>query len=175
MSYMVQKVKSFEGMEGKGFNAELVRDGKPVAFVIDEGNGGCYYFRWYDRGAVTVDVPWVDYKGNPVVVRCTPEEAAMHEEIRGKMWESEFLDGQKQMDLDMFVGELVDAHENAKRFKRLAKAKTLFRYVGEPEGAWHVLKAPFSKRVKDFIVSTCMKDGKTLESIYNETIGQVAV
>lgn len=174
MSYTVRKVKSFEGMEGLGFNAELVRDGKPVAFVIDEGNGGCFNFRWYDHSATMVEVPWVDYKGNPVVIRCTPEEAALHEAIRGKTWESEFSEGSKQMDLDMFVGGLVDEHENDKRFRRLAKTKTLYRVAGQADGVWNVLKAPFSKRIRDYIVADCAKAGKVLESIYNETIGQVA-
>lgn len=45
-NYEVKNVKTFRGMEGQGFNATLYRDGKRVAFVIDEGCGGCLLFEW---------------------------------------------------------------------------------------------------------------------------------
>lgn len=42
----VKNVKSFVGMEGHGFNCSLYIDGKKVAFVIDEANGGEFHYQW---------------------------------------------------------------------------------------------------------------------------------
>lgn len=46
MKFSVNGVKSFIGTEGHGFNANLLADGKKVAFVIDSANGGCYDWHW---------------------------------------------------------------------------------------------------------------------------------
>ena len=42
--YSVAKVKSFRGTDGYGFNADLMKDGRKIAFVIDEGCGGCLHY-----------------------------------------------------------------------------------------------------------------------------------
>lgn len=49
MNLTVRKVKTFRGMEGVGYNAELCADDKPVALVIDHGDGGCVVFEWRDH------------------------------------------------------------------------------------------------------------------------------
>lgn len=49
--YSVKGVKNFRGNEGYGFNATLYKDGKAIAFVIDDANGGCYSYEWKDKDA----------------------------------------------------------------------------------------------------------------------------
>lgn len=49
--YTVKGVKSFRGNEGYGFNATLYKDGKAIAFVYDDANGGCYMYEWKDKAA----------------------------------------------------------------------------------------------------------------------------
>lgn len=44
--YTVSKVKFFRARNGEGFNATLLCNGKPVAEVDDEGNGGCLRWLW---------------------------------------------------------------------------------------------------------------------------------
>ena len=44
--YSIKNLKSFMGMEGYGFNVNLYRGKKKVAFVIDEGNGGMINIDW---------------------------------------------------------------------------------------------------------------------------------
>lgn len=51
--YTVKGVKSFRGNEGYGFNATLYKDGKAIAFVYDDANGGCYSYEWKDKDAIT--------------------------------------------------------------------------------------------------------------------------
>lgn len=50
--YTVKGVKSFRGNEGYGFNATLYKDGKAIAFVYDDANGGCYSYEWKDESAI---------------------------------------------------------------------------------------------------------------------------
>lgn len=56
--YAVKGVKTFRGNEGYGFNATLYKDGKAIAFVIDDANGGCYSYEWKDDAE---RVPFVEY------------------------------------------------------------------------------------------------------------------
>jgi len=49
MNYEAKGIKTFRGMEGEGYNADLYRDGKKVAFVIDDATGGMLDVEWLDR------------------------------------------------------------------------------------------------------------------------------
>ena len=49
MKYELKAVKTFRGMEGQGFNANLYRDGKKVALVMDSAHGGCYDYEWTSK------------------------------------------------------------------------------------------------------------------------------
>ena len=46
--YSVRNVKCFRGMEGEGFNATFYRDGRRIAFVIDDASGGEIHIQWTD-------------------------------------------------------------------------------------------------------------------------------
>lgn len=190
MSYEVRAVKGFMGEDCPGYNATLFRDGKKVAFVICHGNGGEDTVEWEDAGKVKmvdgkivtvgaaprVEVPTTDYKGEPMTMRCTPEEAMLLEFLKGKTMDCGEGLGTLEMTIPLFVSSLVDDYENAKRtqarIKRACKAKTLFRVKGDKNGLYREVSMPFSKRVKDFIVG---KYGDQVEVIENERLGQVAV
>lgn len=170
MSYEVKNLKTFMGMDCPGYNATIYRDGVKVAFVIEEGNGGPLNIRWADEAAGRVDIPWFNYKDEPMTYRATKEEALMMESIRGQTWD---CNGKMiQKDLDIYIGELVNEMENTKRFKRICKTKTLFRLKGDSKEEWRTFNVPFSKRLKDHMVT---KYGNKIEEILNETFGQVAV
>lgn len=46
--YTVGKIKTFNGMEGRGFNAVIYFDGKRIAEAIDDASGGPLYLRFDD-------------------------------------------------------------------------------------------------------------------------------
>ncbi|MGF6641741.1 hypothetical protein [Paraburkholderia sp. MM6662-R1] len=75
-TYSVSKVKTFNGREGLGFNATLLRNGAPVAAVMDDAHGGPSRFSWLDSRKVPVEFPALDHKDQPVTMRGTPEEGA---------------------------------------------------------------------------------------------------
>lgn len=93
--YSVKGVKSFRGNEGYGFNATLYKDGKAIAFVYDDANGGCYSYEWKDKDAV----------------------APLEELAKQKYPDMKF----EQM--DAFVGSLVDDVLLAKDAAKLVKGK----------------------------------------------------
>lgn len=49
MSYTVKNVKTFRGKERDGFNTDLYRDDKKVAFVINDGSGGRFAYRFVNE------------------------------------------------------------------------------------------------------------------------------
>jgi hypothetical protein len=175
MDYTLKGIKTFRGTDGDGLNATLYRDGVKVAFILDEGNGGDMHLQWFDQQATRMTIPWVDYQGKPCTIRCTPEEAKLYEFLRGKTWTfgKEFgkPDQTIQTDPDDFIAELAEKTLNDNRFQKMCKTKVLFRLKTDKEGEWRTFKSPFTKNIKDWIVT---KFGDQVDSIMNETLGQVA-
>jgi len=119
--YSVRKVKTFRGREGHGFNAELLCDNIPVAFVMDEANGGTYHYEWYDLKSPRIPVEVVEY-GRSRTLQCTPEEAKLRAAINGKTYTCEINNQVYDVGIDMFVGMLVDEWETVKKAKRAERA-----------------------------------------------------
>ena len=44
----LKKIKTFEGMDGHGFNADVYFDEKLIAFAFDEGCGGDMFLRFHN-------------------------------------------------------------------------------------------------------------------------------
>lgn len=119
--YTVTSVKTFRGMEGRGFNATLCRAGVPVALVIDDASGGPYQFEWKDRNAKQVPVTWSPLdNGEMFTFQASPEEAKLYETSLAQP-KVKFYRMELQVTPDMFVGQLLEGFENAKREKRRAK------------------------------------------------------
>ena len=95
MKWTVDNVKTFRGRDGHGFNARLLRDGVPVAYVIDAADGGPFRFEWYGTDKV----------GVPGVGRVTTAHRDLLDECAGKtVTIGEFT---LDMDPDLFVDQLV--------------------------------------------------------------------
>lgn len=72
------------------------------------------------------------------------------------------------MDADMFVGRLLDEHEERAWATRQCRKRTLFRLKGDGTESWRTVEAPFTPAVKAFLVR---KYGDAVETILNEQIG----
>ena len=168
--WTVRKVKTFLGNEGRGFNAELCRDGRPVAFVIDSAQGGEYEYQWYDRGSGRlVDIRGINYENQVHVYKGTPEEQLFVEAANVQTYVSEYGKHElRHKDADTIMGELVDAWESNKKFKRLSKKETLFRVKGDEEGSWRSLKVPFHLKVAEHLKE---KYKEKLERVYDPAVG----
>lgn len=164
--YSIRKFKSFTGMEGLGFNAELCHNGRPVCFVIDEANGGEFNYQWYDWKAERVPLERVDYQGKKFTYKATPDEAQFLAFLASLPSEkNEWDDKFSPVDDDSFMAAFVDDYESEKQVKRWCKTKTVFRLKGDPDGEYHTIKQLFNQNLKDWLVK---KHGDKLEEILNE-------
>lgn len=58
MNYSIKSVKFFDARNGEGFNCTLFENGKKVAYVRDEGRGGCLHYdclNGWNFGSYTFD------------------------------------------------------------------------------------------------------------------------
>lgn len=170
MEYTIKGLKTFRGTDGHGFNAHLYRDGVKVAFVINAGTGGDTTFEWVDFKEPRIDVQMTDYNGQPYTMQCTPEEAKLHEFVKGKTcyYMPEWNNENEPLTPEFLIMELVDKMENERRFKKMCKTKVLFRLKSDNTNEWRSLNGTFTPQVKALIVN---KFGDQLDSIMNETLG----
>ena len=103
MKLTVAKVKSFIGNEGYGFNADLLADGKKVAFVMDAAWGGEYEFDWVNPEAQAQVEAYV--KSLPI----TPVKPD------APQWERDLYPNGHEPHLDSIVGTLVDEYDSMRQ------------------------------------------------------------
>lgn len=122
--YTLRKVKTFRGMDGEGLNAELCRDGKPVAFVMNEGSGGMTHFDWLDRkhGKSSEE----DLFGAFISEEKQKADDTRTDELGNT--DKHYFDG------EIWVHNTVDRMLNDKRFRRLCKTNIVFQ-VGAKIGS----------------------------------------
>lgn len=149
--YTVKNVKFFRGMEGTGFNCTLYRDGKKVALVDDEANGGEYHFHWFDRA---------EEKILDAHVKTLPPEPVENE--MKKCFP-------KGMDItpDIFVSQLVSDFEMDSKWKRACKKGLCFRLKGDSKGYYMTLTCSpqFLDQAKDRMRQ---KYGDKIEEFIND-------
>lgn len=155
--YSLKSVKSFRGMEGLGFNATLLKNGKPVAFVMDEAVGADYCYEWNDFNAPKVTVEHTLHNGEKHQYKVTPEHA-------------EFLAFCGEQDSDSVIAKMVDEFEETKKIKRLVKKNIVIRFKGQEEGTYSYFKKPWDSTAKGWIENWAKTNGKEIEVIYNETV-----
>ncbi len=137
----VKAVKSFRGMEGYGFNAKLMLDGKEVAFVIDEGNGGCFNYEWKDRNAE---------KELQAIAASEPPVACQYcRDCKAGKPCAEPL----HKDVDWLVSEVVDAFETEKKLRSWCKKKMVFRLPADEHGSYRTMNCIFTPESRAQIIS----------------------
>jgi len=146
--YTVRDVKTFRGMEGEGYNATLCRDGRKVAYVIDDATGGDIHIQWTgSRSRAAEEERLLEF------LKTLPKER----------WE----DTEYDVTPDIFLAALVDQAQIEQRLRRLFRTETLFRLKSDrtDDDEWRVLKARFAPSVKAHLVKTY---GDGLAQILNE-------
>jgi hypothetical protein len=163
--YTVRKVKKFMGREGHGFNAELVRDGVPVAFVLNNADGDCHRFDWYDKsGRETIDVSDYPHEAQRLA-SVFPGEAALRGHILGRTMT--ILGEEHRLTPDMFVAELIDNHEFTLVMRRRCKKSTCYRLKGQKPGEYKAMAVVYSAETG---AALRKRYGDELEKIYNEEV-----
>jgi len=135
MHLEVRKVKSFTGMEGLGFNADLYAGGKKVAFVIDEGCGGSYLYRW--EGKTPAERAANEATVAQVIEALPPEPMPADAE---EWEESLYPDGQRIAELESFLAGLVDDFLSNRKLERQKRTAIPFKTMACESGSYYLLK-----------------------------------
>lgn len=175
--YSLTKIKTFIGMEGHGLNAVILKNGKPICFVMDDASGGevrfdftnpgqsaksyeqhCKGARAEEEAFAAFANAWYVASGEDVRARAEWAEMA-----GGIPFQPTFLDT-----MNAWVNRLVEEEVSRRTLKRKCAKSTLFRIPGTTyrDGEYHVVKAPFEPRVKAHLVQ---KYGPEVE-ILNERV-----
>ena len=142
-TYTVRKVKFFMGGDCPGYNAELCREGTPVAFVTNCGDGGPSNFDWYKRDL--------------------SEEKLLLSKLAGRT--VKIIGENFPLDPELFVSELIVGHKREVAIKRRCVKSTCFRLKGQKEGDYMVLPVVYSAELGAGLHKSY---GETLEVIYND-------
>lgn len=154
MRFEIAKFKSFNGHEGLGFNATLIVDGAKGCDAIDDGNGGgvtCYWASQEVKNKVLGHI------------KTLPLEPLAPD---APQWERDMWPNGMKHDLDSFLTKLVSDYENDKRFRRLCKAKTVYRLAGDKAGQYRVLNAPYEPTGRGYLSKLEQKPEEVLNEKY---------
>jgi hypothetical protein len=175
--YSVKNVKSFVGMDGYGFNANLYRGKKKVAFLIDEGCGGEVNIEWLDDKLPRLekDYPskeayekaWADYK-----TARKEEQELLDAHVKSLPKVQSDL-GSKPMELTIDAGWFVtdcvskwELERDVRKMKKQCQSKTLFKTADHGYGQYAIIKAPCDEKIREHLRT---KYGNDVE-IFNDVI-----
>lgn len=153
--YSVKNVKSFIGMEGLGFNANLYRGKKKIAFCMDDANGGMVHIDWDTGGNGGAEGQLL--RGH---VANLPKVISSHDKI------------ELTIDEGWFVIDLVSKWEDDKeerKLQRACKTKTLFRCKADVDMHPDEKFQPYWTINKPFNENTRAK----LEKEYGHALAQI--
>ena len=156
--YTVKNVKTFRGMEGPGYNANLYRNRKKVAQVDDDAQGGPLRYHWLDYASPRVPLTIINHEGKPWEMKVTPEEKLFIAHVRAhtkERFEPE----------DMFVHNLVDGVLEDRQYKKWCRTKVCFRLKKHADGEWATIKGKYNAAYRRHLQS---KYGDDLVEILNE-------
>lgn len=140
------KISQHLSQETTAFSATVTLDGKNIGTVRNDGHGGSHVYLWDDRQA-----------------GIALEEWAATQELEFKFEK-----------LDQIVDRLLQAHEQGRVKKRLAKLcqkEVLFRLKGDQAGRWRSLAMSYGPKVRKQLDD---QYGGRLECVANDDLDRAA-
>ncbi len=162
--YTVSAIKTFRGMEGPGFNAKLLCDGKHVANLADMASGGPLDIEWLDRKDARISGCFYNSFKNATERRnMTPNERVFESWFLAQPREIYFMSGDipHYKDSEAFLNGLVDQAETMKRVEATLKRDFKKGVVYIKEGAVYTSK-PKDMRVIPLWIDQCAAKGYTV-------------
>jgi predicted amino acid racemase len=153
----VRKIKTFTGTDTRGFNCELLLNGKYVAAVINDGGGGGTHFQWVYREAEKEVLDWAKTQPMPDM-----------SDISDEKWD-ESKDETGSFRLDVAIEDAIIRKDAEAKIKRLIKkGRTVFLLDDERiDHGYRTLNMPWSDKAKEFLKSKF--PGKKL-TVLNEAL-----
>lgn len=148
--WSVKNLKSFNGLEGAGYNATLLHNGVKVAEVIDDASGGEININWTDYAAKAVKGYCFNYMGEKVSREMSPQEKLFNDYVLTlPIHVCNFTDKSgKQVEMKMtealFVDEIINDAFMLKQLRSLTKGKIAFITL---EGKLYTMKGELGQDV----------------------------
>ena len=142
-------IKWHKGHDGQpGLNANLLLNGKRIATIYDDAMGGGIEWRFNDDGDQQRIIGLAKIAVDEVTPGAWPCDA-----------------------LDAMVNALLEDEERRKMIRKWSKTSTVFRLIGDAEGVYKRINAPYSPRVAEFLAKT---HGTKIEMIWDQNGMEVA-
>lgn len=164
--FSLQAVKTFKGMEGHGFNANLMVKGKKIAEIIDSGNGGEMNIHYIGQSRFTPPKELADYLSSPEAVKLGNDREMVIRKKYPELYTKEPMP--TKWCVADFVEYLLEKHVNNKQVSRLAKRYGLvYRTNGSSDLGY--FKVPKNHRwtqaYYDKLVAGLKRDHETVEIV----------
>jgi len=169
--YAVKGVKNHRGHEGEPLaQCSVYCNGKRVALYSDGDHGGEARLDWLDNDKPRVKVETTNYKGEPWVMNCTPQEAALYAHVKGKIWfVSDVGDNKETMHTpESYISELISIVEEEKYWKKICKNKTAVKFASHGNNQFVTFKGTYSTDQRAGLEAWAAKNGEEIVEIYNE-------
>lgn len=183
MTYTLAKIKSFLGNEGHGLNATICRDGKPIAFVLDDANGGPIQVDFrnplqnvasYEASKATHPAAesaclawalnWL--RTDPGAERSRKQHAELAATYGAGTERTEREQSWSALEdwINTTADDLLLAKKQAAQLNRWAKTQTVFRLKGDPAGEYRTVGKPV--QTPGVVAALTQKYGDQIEMIH---------
>jgi hypothetical protein len=172
--YTVTRVTSHRGHEGEPcLQGWLCRDGKRIVEFGEDEHGGEMRLFWADRDQPRVEATGIDYLGEPLKYKCSPEEAALLAHCASiPAVDSEHFSGKKEhVTIDLFICDLANDEREYAAMRRACSKKTCFRLKTDGVGLYRTVTGPLGEKAHAWLRQ---KYGDQLDVIFNEMLVQQA-
>lgn len=183
MTYTLTKIKSFLGNEGHGLNATICCDDKPIAFVLDDANGGAIQIDFrnplqtaasYEANKATSAAAeaaclawalnWL--RTDPGAERVRQQNAELAASYGSGAETTELQQSWSALEdwVNTTADDLLLAKKQAAQLNRWAKTQTVFRLKGDPAGEYRTVGKPV--QTPGVVAALTQKYGDQIEMIH---------
>ena len=161
--FQLKAVKTFQGMEGQGFTANLYVCGKKAAFVRDDAHGGELWFEWVDskpRSTPPQDVAeFLKSDEAKAIGRAEWEHSKKKHGWSGDFAEKREAELEIGISQEDFVEYLLKEKTKDDGLKKMAKKYGfVFRYEDDPETEMRAFRYPKGYKWTQAIVDKIVAD-----------------
>ena len=126
----IKGLKNWQTRDGGGYQFNLYRRGKKIAFVHEDGNGGPLQIDWFDKQS--------------------EQDIKAYAKTLPKI-QMEDMDLALSVTVDIFLDDLVSEYEWEKKLNRHRKQGVLFRFLTDPEKSFRVIKTRNTEKAKEVL------------------------
>lgn len=171
-NYSVKSIKSFRTRNGYGYSCNLMRDGKKVAEVLEEGRGGELRFDWMDylKKATVISR---GYDDKEISYQGTVEESLFHEVV---MELPKIPADGNFPEMDSSVGIVIDKMvSDTLSIKKLSASMKKSVTVQCHDGkllTWKITPTHSEQVIRDYVIKK-HPDGKIMNDLPVEEVFQI--